>query len=147
MEIVPATPERWDDLADLFTRRGPRGGHQMTAGCWCMWWRRRTGDGSRNRAGLRRLVKGGGEPGLLAYDGGPAIGWVAVAPREEYGLLVRSRMYRPAEPEDGVWAITCFAVAPGAKRHGVAGELAEAAVRYAFAHGAAAVGTIVRLPA
>ena len=31
---------------------------------------------------MRRLVKSGGEPGLLAYDGGRAIGWVAVAPRE-----------------------------------------------------------------
>ena len=32
MEIVPATPERWDDLADLFTRRGPRGGLQHDRG-------------------------------------------------------------------------------------------------------------------
>jgi ribosomal protein S18 acetylase RimI-like enzyme len=80
-----------------------------------MWWRRRTGDGSRNRAGLRRLVRGGREPGLLAYDGGCATGWVAVAPREEYGHRAR------------------------AKRQGVAGDLLHAAVRHAFARGAAAI--------
>jgi len=37
MEIEPVTPERWDDFADLFTRKGPRGGTPMPAGCWCMW--------------------------------------------------------------------------------------------------------------
>ena len=32
MEILPASPERWADLEDLF---GPeRGG---CAGCWCVW--------------------------------------------------------------------------------------------------------------
>jgi hypothetical protein len=35
IEIDPVTPERWPDVAELFTRKGPRGGTPMTAGCWC----------------------------------------------------------------------------------------------------------------
>jgi hypothetical protein len=37
----------------------------------------------------------GRKPGMLARDGGQAIGWVAVAPREGHGQLVRTRVYRP----------------------------------------------------
>ena len=31
VEIHPATPERWDNLVEVF---GPSGGY---GGCWCMW--------------------------------------------------------------------------------------------------------------
>jgi GNAT superfamily N-acetyltransferase len=139
MEIAPVTPDRWDDLADLFARKGPRGGTPMTAGCWCMWWRKRTGDGAKNRQNMRRIVKGGREPGLLAYEDGVAVGWVSVAPREEYGQLVRSRKYGPEEEEEGVWSIVCFYVDPRAKKKGVATALVEAAVEHALARGASAV--------
>jgi GNAT superfamily N-acetyltransferase len=141
MEIAPVTPDRWDDLADLFTRKGPRGGTPMTAGCWCMFWRQRTGDGAKNRQNMRRLVKGGREPGLLAYHEGTAVGWVSVAPREEHGQLVRSRNYGPGEDDDeqGVWSIVCFYVDPRAKKQGVATALLKAAVEHALARGASAV--------
>ena len=48
---------------------------------------------------------------------------------------MRSRVYRPAEPDDGAWAVTCFFVGPGSKRQGVAAALLEGAVRHAFARG------------
>jgi hypothetical protein len=39
IEILPATPDRWADLEDLF---GPeRGG---CAGCWCVWPRVSAGE-------------------------------------------------------------------------------------------------------
>jgi len=139
MEIHPVTPDRWDDLADLFTRKGPRGGTPMTAGCMCMFWRHRTGSGAKNRRNMRTIVKGGGEPGLLAYLDGEAVGWVSVAPRAEYGQLLRSRAYGPADDEQGVWSIVCFHVDPRAKKQGVASALMEAAVEHAFARGARAV--------
>jgi len=139
MQIAPVTPDRWDDFADLFARKGPRGGTPMTAGCWCMWWRRRTGDSAKNRQNMRRIVKAGREPGLLAYEDGVPVGWVSVAPREEYGQLVRSRNYGPTEDEEGVWSIVCFYVDPRAKKQGVATALLEAAVEHALARGASAV--------
>ena len=100
MEIRPATPDRWGDLADLFERKDPRGGQPMPAGCWCMWWRHRAGDAETNRAAMEQLVGSGVVPGLLAYEGDRAIGWVSVAPQSHaegtvarplWSHLVRSR--------------------------------------------------------
>ncbi len=141
MEIAPVTRERWDDLAELFVRKGPRGGTPATQYCWCMWWRKRTGDAAQNRRAMRELVRDGREPGLLAYDSATPVGWVSVGPRDEFGQLVRSRTYRP-EDEDAdadVWSIVCFYVHPSAKRQGVARTLLDAAVEQALGRGAAAV--------
>ena len=111
----------------------------MTAYCWCMWWRKRTGDDAKNKRNMRALVRAGREPGLLAYEDGVPVGWVSVAPREEYGQLVRSRNYGPTEDEEGVWSIVCFYVDPRAKQQGVAAALLEVAVEHALARGASAV--------
>jgi GNAT superfamily N-acetyltransferase len=113
----------------------------MTAGCWCMWWRRRTGDPRKNKRAMRALVRDGREPGLLAYEDGVPVGWVSLAPREEFGHLVRSRYYGPQDEdeEQGVWSIACFYVDPRAKRRGVASALLAAAVDHALARGATAV--------
>ncbi|MCA1823200.1 MAG: hypothetical protein LC640_02825, partial [Frankia sp.] len=67
--VAPVTPDRWADFSDLFTRRGPRGGSPITAGCQCMWWRQRTGNATANEAAMRGIVGSGRVPGLLAYDG------------------------------------------------------------------------------
>jgi hypothetical protein len=50
---------------------------------------------------MERNVKSGDEPGLLAYRDGRAIGWISVAPREQFGQLMRSRSYAPTESEEG----------------------------------------------
>ena len=139
MHIAPVSADRWCDLVDLFERRGPRGGTPVTDGCWCMWWRQRTGNRERNKVALEGLVRAGREPGLLAYDSGRAVGWVSVGPRTEFGQLVRSRTYRPADEDADVWAIVCLYVHPGARRRGVAQALAEAAVEHALRRGAAAI--------
>ena len=140
MEIKPVTADRWDDLVDLFTGRGPRGGTPATAWCWCMWWRDRTQDGTVNRAAMEEIVAAGRQPGLLAYVEGEPVGWIAVAPRDEHDQLLRSPTLRPDEPgEEGVFSITCFYVHPSARRQGIPGELVRAAVSDARARGARAV--------
>lgn len=139
MKIAPVTPERWEDLVDLFERRGPRGGTPMTAGCWCMAWRKRTGSGAKNKRNMGAIVRSGREPGLLAYLNGEAVGWVSIAPREEYWQLVKSRFYGPQDEDEGVWSLVCFYIDPRAKRQGVATALLEAAVEHAFARGASAI--------
>ena len=146
VEVHPATPERWRDLAELFERRGPRGGTPTTAGCWCMWWRQRTGKADSNKRAMRTLVREGREPGLLAYDDGPPVGWVSVGPREEFGQLVRSRTYRPVDDDPDVFSIVCFYIDPRAKRRGVAALLTEEALAYALARGASAVEAYVKEP-
>jgi GNAT superfamily N-acetyltransferase len=141
-EIHPVTAARWPDMVELFERRGPRGGYRNVPayGCWCMFWRDRSlGHGTPKKRAMGAIVRAGREPGLLAYEGGSPVGWVAVAPREEYAALLRSPQYRPQDDDDGVWSVVCFAVDRPAQRRGLAGDLLEAAVEHACARGAATV--------
>lgn len=133
-EIHPVTPDRWNDLEALF---GPRG---ACAGCWCMFWKLPRGDYSRgkgegNRRALRALVRGGGEPGLLAYADGAPVGWCAVAPRPAYPGLARSRVLAPVD-ETPVWSVPCFFIARGWRRKGVTVRLLRAAAAHAASRGA-----------
>jgi ribosomal protein S18 acetylase RimI-like enzyme len=106
-----------------------------------MYWRDRSlKHGEPKQRAMAKLVQDGREPGLLAYDDeGLVIGWVAVAPREEFTAILASPQYRPRDADEGVWSITCFVVDREVRREGVAGDLLDAAVEYAFAHGASAV--------
>ncbi len=77
-------------------------------------------------------------PGLLAYEDGEPVGWVCVAPREEFGRIQRSRITKAVD-ETPVWSIVCFFI-PGRHRgKGVGAALLEAAVEYAAERGAKAV--------
>jgi ribosomal protein S18 acetylase RimI-like enzyme len=141
-EVHPVTPDRWPDMVELFERRGPRGGWRNTPayGCWCMWWRERAlPHGEPKKRAMETLVRRGREPGLLAYENASPVGWISVAPREEFATLLRSPQYRPRDEDEGVWSIVCFAVDRGARRRGAAGALLEAAVAHAGARGATAV--------
>ena len=131
-------------MVELFERRGARGGRSNTPayGCWCMYWRDRSlAHGAPKKRAMAKLVRAGHEPGLLAYDDGVPVGWISIAPREEYTAILRSPQYRPRDGGGGtsVWAIVCFAIDKQTRRQGIASELLNAAVEYAFAHGATAV--------
>ena len=134
IRVLPATPDRWSDVAALF---GPRG---ACAGCWCMWWRLsaaewRRGKGDANRRALRRRVDSGEPPGLIAYERDVPIGWIALAPREAYPRLAASRSLQPID-DVPVWSITCFFVAKSHRRRGVSTMLLRAAADHARRQGA-----------
>ena len=140
VKVAPVTPDRWPDLVDLFTRKGPRGGTPMTDGCWCQFWllRGKEADEAWGPKGRRRLnaeVKRGDQPGLLAYIDGVPVGWCRIGPREMFDRLEHSATLRRADDEP-VWSVVCFYVHPDAKRQGVASALLAAAERHAAAHGA-----------
>jgi GNAT superfamily N-acetyltransferase len=133
LRVLPATRDRWADLERLFGERG------ACAGCWCMWWRLpakewSAGKGAGNRRALRALVASDVPPGLLAYDGGEPVGWVALAPRESYPRLLRSRTLKPIDDKP-VWSISCFFVARSRRRRGVSVRLLEAAADHARRQG------------
>ena len=139
----PLSSDRWDDLVDLF---GPERG--ACAGCWCMWPRVRGVEframtKSARRDAFKALVHKGPPPGLLAYDGKTAVGWVAISPRQAVHRFNIARNSAPAEGDeadlDRAWALTCFFVRNGHRGKGLTGALAEAAVRYARKQKAAAV--------
>jgi GNAT superfamily N-acetyltransferase len=140
--VRPATSERWLDLVDLFERRGPRGGRRNVPGygCWCMYWRDRSLEhGTPKKRALGSLVRAGNVPGLLAYDGEEAVGWVSVAPREDYPALLASPQYRPQDADEGIWSIMCFVVDRPRQGEGIAGTLLDGAVEHARSHSAVAV--------
>jgi GNAT superfamily N-acetyltransferase len=138
LEIHVATSERWADLAELFERRGPRGGTPQTDGCWCQFWHLRGKDYSRNhgepsRRRLEQEVRGGDEPGLLAYVDGTAVGWCRVGPRESFERLEHAPRLARVDDEP-VWSVVCFYVHPTAKRRGVASALLDSALEHAAGH-------------
>jgi len=105
-----------------------------------MWWRldRKTfdaGKGAKNRRAMKKVVDSGEVPGILIYRGGVPIGWCALAPRERYPRLARSRVLAPVD-ERPVWSVVCFFVAKPWRRRGITRALLEAAVAWAGEHGA-----------
>ncbi|MGH9601317.1 MAG: GNAT family N-acetyltransferase [Terriglobales bacterium] len=130
----PLTPARWNDAVSLF---GPRG---ACAGCWCMAWRLpysqyRAQTGAGNRGSLRKLVKSGSTPGVLAYVNGQPAGWCSIAPRQEFQFLSRSRVLRPVD-EERVWSVSCFFVGRQYRRSAITVPLLQAAVELARRKGA-----------
>ncbi len=137
LSFRPLTADTWDDFERLFGERGAYGG------CWCMYWRLaprdfRTGKGAGNRQAMFDLARSGRPPGILAHDGDTAVGWCALAPREEYPALARSRILKPVDDRP-VWSVSCFFMDRRYRRRGVSVPLLEAAVDYARSQGATIV--------
>lgn len=140
MRIEALTPDRWDDLADLF---GPNG---ACGGCWCMWWRVSAEEfkagNDANRERFRAVVATAEHaPGLLAYDDeGRPVGWAAVAPRRDFGRIERSRdLVDPAEDGPPPWSVNCFYIRAGHRGQGIGSALLDAAVAFAAERGAEVV--------
>jgi len=139
--VHPLTPSRWADVEDLF---GPEKG--ANSGCWCMWPRVTSSefrgmDKAKRKAAFRSCVAKGPVPGLLLYEDGKAIGWVAVSPRDEVVRFARAKTSE-LEPELNPakhYAITCFYVRTGHRKRGLMTDLAKAAIDYAHKKKAAAL--------
>ena len=136
LTVRPLTAEQWPALEDLFGRAG------ASNGCWCMYWRigprykeRPRGENKRD---LEQLARSRPAPGLLAFDGGTAVGWCELAPRADLDWLARSRYFRPVD-ELPVWSLPCFYVRRSHRGRGVMGTLIEAAVGVADSAGAPAL--------
>ena len=134
IEIYPLDISRWKDFEALFGERGACGG------CWCMSWRLKKADfekqkGNMNKESLKRLVEANEPTGLLAYLDGKAIGWCAVAPREVYIRLEKSRILKKIDDKP-VWSISCFFIAKEYRRSGISEILINGAINYCMEKGA-----------
>ncbi|MGI9409265.1 MAG: GNAT family N-acetyltransferase, partial [Hyphomicrobiaceae bacterium] len=99
------------------------------------------GDGpvkDRRRGAMTKLARRRIAPGLLAYEDGEPVGWVAVGPRQNYVRVDTSRA-TPRVDDQEVWIIPCVTVSKTARGRGIAVVLIKAAVDYAIAQGAPAV--------
>ena len=138
----PLTPAGWPDLVDLF---GPDRG--ASSGCWCMWprvmrsdWKAMGREGRRDA--FAAIVEAGPPPGLLAYEGESAIGWVAVGPRAHVARFDTAKLSSQVEAAavvGEIHAITCFYVRSGHRKRGLMRPLATAAIEFARTNGAMAV--------
>ncbi len=79
----------------------------------------------------------------MAYVDDEPAGWVAVEPRTAYPKLRTSRIPWTGRDEDkdddGVWAVTCFAVRKGYRGRGLTYHLARATIDFARERGARAL--------
>jgi GNAT superfamily N-acetyltransferase len=78
---------------------------------------------------LKRIVDKGEVPGILAYAGKEPIGWCAVAPREAFSSLERSRILKRVDDKP-VWSVVCFFIAKPYRNKGITVALLKAAVEY-----------------
>jgi len=135
--IKPLSAPTWNALAELFREGGdPRW-------CWCQHWRLRSKDmASAKVPGLRERLHAQAlssqPPGLVAFDGDRAVGWVSLGPRADFERIVRSRVI-PTIDDRPVWSIVCFAVSESARGRGVARALLDAAIDHARKRGADAL--------
>jgi GNAT superfamily N-acetyltransferase len=137
----PLTPRLMDKLGTVL--RGSWG-----ASCWCMHprltaarMRELAGVGpanQRRRDAMTTLARRRRAPGLLAFEGDEAAGWIAIAPRTELGRISTSRA-TPRVDDEHVWVIPCVTVRKTARGRGIALALIRAAVAYATENGAPAV--------
>jgi GNAT superfamily N-acetyltransferase len=133
LEFHPLTPERWTDLEKLFGERGACGG------CWCMWWKLKRSEfmrqrGEANRKALKKIVDSGEIPGIIAYANSQPVGWCAVAPRQAYPALERSRILKRVDDKP-VWSVVCFFVAKPFRGKGLSVKLLKAAIKHVRKNG------------
>lgn len=94
--------------------------------------------GPQRREAMTNLARRRRAPGLLAFEGDEAVGWIAIAPRTELARIEASRATPRVDDED-VWVIPCVTVRKTARGRGIALALIRAAVAYALKQGAPAV--------
>lgn len=94
--------------------------------------------GSGNKRAFKRIITTGREPGVIAYHNKEPIGWCAVAPRDQYIALERSRILKPVDDKP-VWSISCLFIQKPYRRKGVSSLLLRAAVDFAASRGASVV--------
>lgn len=138
LKIHPLTPRRMADLARLFGQGGD------PKWCWCafnrvraMTWANSTPESNRQvlADAVRTTAREHRAPGLVAYRGSEAVGWVSLGPREDYDRIQHSVVLAPLDDKP-VWSIICFVVGKSARGQGVAHALLDAAIAYARQHGA-----------
>jgi GNAT superfamily N-acetyltransferase len=138
IDVTPLDTSLWPGLSEMFAQGGD------PKNCWCTFWRfpnaqlapMSTDD---KRAWLHNAATThdarSAAPGLVAHEGGRALGWVSVAPRGDYGRLAKSRTI-PRIDGDDVWSVVCFAIGREGRGRGLSTRLLAEAAQFATAGGA-----------
>lgn len=110
--------------------------------CWCLSYRipskqNQALRGTERGDLVKQLVAQDPPPGVLAYDGGEAVGWAAVHPRADTSFATNRKI--PHVDDVDVWSLWCIRVRPGYRGKGISHHLLAGAVDLARSYGAPAV--------
>ncbi|PRZ03241.1 acetyltransferase (GNAT) family protein [Isoptericola sp. CG 20/1183] len=143
--IRPADEVPFDDLQAVL-------GSSAAGRCQCqrqvlgdaVWWHMPVEERRMRLAEQTSDPESSTTSGLVAFEDGEPIGWVAVAPRPTYRRYYgRSPVVWSGRQEDRddptVWAVACFVVRAGHRGQGLTYELARAAVDFARSRDATAL--------
>jgi hypothetical protein len=138
--IVPLTPDLWPAFEDLFGKQG------ACYGCWCTYFRmppkvRQSHTSEEKKQLIRARIEAGPPPGLLAFEGERAVGWMQVGPRADVPQWNNTaRASAPLDRADAtdpaVWAISCFFLRTSARSRGLTHGLVAAGIDLARQSGA-----------
>ena len=130
LKIEPLSPANWAAFEKLF---GPRG---ACAGCWCMFYRLpnqefvagKKNDG--NKKAMKKTVREGKPAGLIGFIDGQPVAWCALAPREDFIKMERSRVHKRIDDKP-VWSIPCLFIDKHFRNRGLSVALLKAVIAYA----------------
>ena len=129
LKFESLTAANWKKFETLMGEKGGCGN------CWCMFFRlpyshfqENKPDG--NKKMMKQLVNKGKPQGLIASINDEPIGWIAMAPREDYLKLENARTFKRIDDKP-VWSITCFFIKKEFRHKGVSQQLIKGAIDFA----------------
>jgi hypothetical protein len=137
MRTVALTGETWPVFARLVeAHRGVWGG------CWCLGFhaeRNAAGDPAERRQMKEDKVRRGAAHAALVLDGEDCVGWAQFGSPAELPTIKNRKAYDAGVQALPDWRVTCFFVANGARRAGVAARALEGALELIAAAGGGVV--------
>ena len=129
LRFDPLTSANWKQFEILMGEKGGCGN------CWCMFFRLpyKVFQGNKpdgNKRMMKGLVNKSQPQGLIASLNKQPVGWIALAPREDYMKLEDSRVFKRIDAKP-VWSITCFFIKKEFRRMGLSQQLIKGAVDFA----------------
>jgi len=130
LTFEPLSKKNWLQFVQLFGAKGACGN------CWCMYYRLTKTEFNQGKADdgnkelMKVLVWNDKPTGMLALYEGVAVAWCALAPRQDFDKLSRSRVHKPIDDKP-VWSIPCFFIHKDFRRQGISVELLKAVILYA----------------
>ena len=129
LKIESLTSANWKQFEILMGEKGGCGN------CWCMYFRLPYKDFQENKPDgnkrmIKQLVNKGLPQGLIASFNNEPVGWIALAPREDYMKLENSRVFKRIDDKP-VWSITCFFIKKESRHKGLSHQLIKGAVEFA----------------
>lgn len=123
------TASNWKQFEILMGEKGGCGN------CWCMYFRLPYKEFQENKPDgnkklMKQLVNKEMPQGLIASMNNDPVGWIAMAPREDYMKLGNSRVFKRIDDKQ-VWSITCFFIKKEFRHKGLSQQLIKGAVDFA----------------